>query len=174
MPATLERPTKLTVSPYSETFLTEVKRTLAQAIAKPHHYQDSVQVKLAAFWQWHNTPKGRVHWDNKFFLAVICNLPYEMQQSAAWALVGNSVQKVLTRETSLGYSLLAAMTHIGIEVDIATDTVLGKGESFGFSYEVMNQVIGRFQLPVSSDPLQLTGQQRALRTTLINTTNIEI
>lgn len=69
-----------------------------------------------AFFVWKDQPTHQRYWNNRFVVAVMCEMPEFHQRLAAWCLLSNARHKYFEWWTHSGYDMAAVFRFLGMDV----------------------------------------------------------
>lgn len=103
---------------------------------------------LAGLYVFENTqPRHECYWNNRFCLAVMLNLPWELQQKAAWCSVNNGLIGYWEWLTHSGYRTTQTLERLHIQVPRAASIKALEGEYAYLDSETASDIVQYFDLP---------------------------
>jgi hypothetical protein len=116
--------------------------------ADPPHERDlSPIITLAAMWVYANSPTDPDSWNDRFALAVLCGLPFERRQEAAWCAVSNGLLGYWQPLTHDGVRMAEVLQTFGVTQRFDTSQ---KSEGPGYVWlhdETIAAIARQFRLP---------------------------
>lgn len=102
--------------------------------------------KLAALYKYNYQPSHQCYWNNRFCIAIACDLPKQLQREAAWCAVSNGLNEYWEWVTHSNYDATVVLRRMGIN-DVPRIIV-----ATGFLYcnmpkSIAVQLIRMFDLP---------------------------
>lgn len=70
--------------------------------------------KLAALYEYNNQAPDRCYWNNRFCIAIACELPKQLQREAAWCAVSNGLNSYWEWVTHSNFDVSTVLRRIGI------------------------------------------------------------
>lgn len=100
--------------------ITIVRQFINEPEIFPGGYEEGPDINSAALLLFKERPMGKeisdklLYWNDKFCIAVMFRLPWNLQRLSAWAFVTNVIRKRFSWETHLGFDVEVVLRHIGI------------------------------------------------------------
>lgn len=85
-----------------------------QCMANPAKYLGNPMTILCAEFEFQNQPIHQCYWNNRFCIAVMCNLWRSRQRLAAWCVVSNGLNRYWEWRTHSGYDMTAVLKYLDV------------------------------------------------------------
>lgn len=86
-----------------------------ECIADPEtHWKDPITV-MSALFEWDCQAAHQCYWNNRFVIAVMCNMCLFNKRTSAWGLVCNGQSGYFEWTTHSGYKVADVFRHLGIQ-----------------------------------------------------------
>jgi hypothetical protein len=120
-------------------------RIVGKAVANPSPVPTEETLLAGMYVFEHGFALHQCYWNDRFCIAVMLGLPWDLQQKAAWCALNNGLTEYWEWRTHHGYDVARVLKHIGIE----SGSGLGRNER-GYFYldgDVARQIAEHFSLP---------------------------
>ena len=88
-----------------------------ECIANPAKYLKDPVTLLCAEFKFENQPLHQCYWNNRFCIAIMCELDDYSQRVAAWCAVSNGLNGYWEWRTHSGYDMAAVLKYLGVVAD---------------------------------------------------------
>lgn len=99
----------------NQAFQDLVHEQVNKCIADPEAHKNEPMTVLSALRAWDWNPVHQCYWNNRFVIAVMCNMPLWNKQRAAWAVICNGAIGYFEWKTHSGYKMADVFRYLGIE-----------------------------------------------------------
>lgn len=83
--------------------------------AQPNRYRHQPQTILAAKWVLeYGLPSHQCYWNDRFAIAILCDLDWQTQRLATWCLVSNGLQDYWEWQTHCGFDIGAILKKLDV------------------------------------------------------------
>lgn len=127
----------------------------------PDTHQSDPLTYICANWCYQEKPHHQCYWNDRFVIAVMCNLSFEEKQAATWAIICNSHIRYFEWFTHYGYYMLDAFQYIGIAVPEECKNLRSRTEYTSLHHSIICDLVTVFNLPSEhyryGEPLDANG-----------------
>lgn len=111
----------------------------------PADFSDDPEALEIGRREFNNLPSHPCYWNDRFCVAILCNMPFEFKRNAAWAIVKNGKRGYFEWNTHFGFEMRKIFTYLGIRYSPPSEQPLD-----GYFYlhgEIIRQLAMLFDLP---------------------------
>jgi len=111
---------------------------------------DNPSTLAAAHWVFDHHALHQCYWNDRFCMAVMCEMSEDQQQLAAWCAVSNGLNRYWEWITHWDYDMTTVLKHLGIlgpDIDVSCFISPKETGYYKLDDEIAHKISDHFQLP---------------------------